>query len=214
MIGMYEILRDNLVRLRKNRGLTQVELAEILKYSDKSVSKWETGETLPSIETLVHLSDFYGVAVDDLLRKPVDVNKEVAVEKIKIINKKIVIALAISAVWLLAVAIFVGLIITDPSKANVAWICFVWALPVTFVICIAISIAWGRRHIEWWTSFFNWTMITAIYLSITIIGHKPNYWLLFLIGVPIQIIIILLKIIKDGTIEKYVSKRQEEEKTE
>ena len=126
---MYEILRDNLVRLRKNRGLTQVELAEILKYSDKSVSKWETGETLPSIETLVHLSDFYGVPVDDLLRKPVDVNKEVAVEKIKIINKKIVIALAISAVWLLAVAIFVGLIINDPAKAKLAWICFVWALP-------------------------------------------------------------------------------------
>ncbi len=214
MIGMYEILRDNLVRLRKNRGLTQVELAEILKYSDKSVSKWETGETLPSIETLVHLSDFYGVPVDDLLRKPVDVNKEVEVEKIKIINKKIVIALAISAVWLLAVAIFVGLIINDPSKANVAWICFIWALPVTFIICMVISVLWGRRHIEYWTSFFSWTMITAIYLSITIIGQKPNYWLLFLIGVPIQIIIILLKVIKDGTIEKYVSKRREEEKTE
>ena len=79
---------------------------------------------------------------------------------------------------------------------------------------MAISVAWGRRHIEWWSSFFNWTMITAIYLTITIIGQKPNYWLLFLIGVPIQIIIILLKVIKDGTIEKYVSKRQEEEKTE
>ena len=64
MADMYELLSDNLTRLRKSRGLTQADLANILKYSDKSVSKWETGETLPSLETLVHLSDFYGIPVE------------------------------------------------------------------------------------------------------------------------------------------------------
>ena len=63
------IISSNLVRLRKHNKLTQGELATHMNYSDKSVSKWETGETTPSIEILKKLADFYNVKVDDLLDK-------------------------------------------------------------------------------------------------------------------------------------------------
>ena len=57
------IVAKNLVALRKNAGFTQIELAEKLNYSDKAVSKWERGESLPDIETMKRIADLYCVSV-------------------------------------------------------------------------------------------------------------------------------------------------------
>lgn len=56
-----------LKKLRKEKGLTQVQLAEQLNISNRSVSRWETGSTLPDISILIELADFYDVDVRDLL---------------------------------------------------------------------------------------------------------------------------------------------------
>ena len=53
------IVAKNLVALRKNAGFTQIELAEKLNYSDKAVSKWERGESLPDIETMKRIADLH-----------------------------------------------------------------------------------------------------------------------------------------------------------
>ena len=58
------IIAKNLTELRKKNGLTQAELAEKLNYSDKAVSKWEKGESLPGIEVLYKLGELYGVSLD------------------------------------------------------------------------------------------------------------------------------------------------------
>ena len=50
------IIASNLTKYRKNLGLTQLELAEKLNYSDKTLSKWERGESIPDIVTLKQLS--------------------------------------------------------------------------------------------------------------------------------------------------------------
>ena len=49
------IVSKNLVTLRKGKGITQAELAERLNYSDKAVSRWEHGDTLPDINVLYEL---------------------------------------------------------------------------------------------------------------------------------------------------------------
>ena len=56
-----------LLKLRTEKGLTQIQVAEILGVSNKAVSKWECGEALPSVEMLVALSKLYGVSVDEIL---------------------------------------------------------------------------------------------------------------------------------------------------
>lgn len=56
--------------LRHEHGLTQRQLAERLHISDKTVSKWERGQSLPDISLLLPLADFFGVSVDSLLRDP------------------------------------------------------------------------------------------------------------------------------------------------
>lgn len=60
-------LNDNIVKLRKKRGLTQEQLADILNVSVTAVSKWENGNNRPDIELLPDMADIFQVSIDSLL---------------------------------------------------------------------------------------------------------------------------------------------------
>ena len=60
-------LNEKLQELRKNKGLTQEELAEVLYVSRTAISKWESGRGYPNIESLKEISKFFDVSIDDLL---------------------------------------------------------------------------------------------------------------------------------------------------
>ena len=58
---------EKLQELRKNKGLTQEELAEALYVSRTAISKWESGRGYPSIDSLKEISRYFSVSIDDLL---------------------------------------------------------------------------------------------------------------------------------------------------
>lgn len=58
---------DNLVDLRKYHAMSQEELAEKIGVSRQTLSKYETGESLPDIEKCKALADVFGITVDDLI---------------------------------------------------------------------------------------------------------------------------------------------------
>lgn len=60
-------IAKNLIYYRKAANLTQAELAQKINYSDKSVSKWESGNGVPDIYILLKLADLYGITVNDLV---------------------------------------------------------------------------------------------------------------------------------------------------
>ena len=60
----------NIAVQRKRSGLTQAGLAEKLNYSDKAVSKWERGESMPDVLTLIQLAEQFEISVNDLLEDP------------------------------------------------------------------------------------------------------------------------------------------------
>lgn len=60
-------IAKNLIRYRKAANLTQAELAQKINYSDKSVSKWESGNGVPDIYILLKLAELYGVSVNDVV---------------------------------------------------------------------------------------------------------------------------------------------------
>ena len=62
-----QTIAENLLLYRKLHGFTQSELAECLRYSDKSISKWERGEAVPDIGVLFTLSEIYGITVSELI---------------------------------------------------------------------------------------------------------------------------------------------------
>ena len=58
----------NITELRILNNMTQMELAEKLNYSDKTISKWERAESSPDISVLVEMADLFGVTLDYLVR--------------------------------------------------------------------------------------------------------------------------------------------------
>ena len=58
---------DKLAELRRQNGLSQIELAEAMNVSRQAVSQWESGATIPSIDSLMALSKFYGVTLDEVM---------------------------------------------------------------------------------------------------------------------------------------------------
>ena len=58
---------EKLQELRKNKGITQEELAEVLYVSRTAISKWESGRGYPSIDSLKEISNYFSVTIDDLL---------------------------------------------------------------------------------------------------------------------------------------------------
>ena len=63
MKDIKSIVSANLSALRKQKGITQAELAEKLNYSDKAISRWEKGDTLPDLNVLGEICEFYGITV-------------------------------------------------------------------------------------------------------------------------------------------------------
>lgn len=61
-------LKQKLANLRRSKGLTQLELAEMLSVSRQAVSRWEVGTAVPSLDNLVSLSEVYGMPLDDLIQ--------------------------------------------------------------------------------------------------------------------------------------------------
>lgn len=72
-------LRDKLILLRKEKELSQVDLAEILNVSRQAISRWEVGTSVPSMDNLSALSRLYNVSVDSLMRP--DNNAETIVKE-------------------------------------------------------------------------------------------------------------------------------------
>ena len=61
-------LAEKILALRTERSLSQGDLAEKLDVSRQSVSKWETGQSVPELDKLITLADLFGVSVDQLVR--------------------------------------------------------------------------------------------------------------------------------------------------
>ena len=62
------ILADKIIKLRKQRGWSQEQLAEMLDVSRQSVSKWEGGLSIPDLDKIIKMSGLFGVSTDYLLK--------------------------------------------------------------------------------------------------------------------------------------------------
>lgn len=106
-------LAEKLVYLRKQKGLTQMALAEKLNVSRQAISRWEVGAAVPSTENLRVLSDLYGVSFDYLLDETTELtgkkieNKEPSVATGRLSHKTILICILL---LVMTIAISLGFV--------------------------------------------------------------------------------------------------------
>lgn len=76
------IFADKLIRLRKRMGLSQEELADMMKVSRQAVSKWEAAQSIPDLDKVLKLSELFGVSTDYLLKDDIEIEDNVGGESV------------------------------------------------------------------------------------------------------------------------------------
>lgn len=180
----------NITELRIQNNMTQLELAEKLNYSDKTISKWERADSSPDISVLVELADLFGVSLDYLVRSEniAETAKEVKPQKGKY-NRRAISYIAESAAWIIAVLAFI--ITTLILKATkFQWLYFIYALPVAIIVKLVLNSIWfNPRHNYLIISALMWSILVAIH--ITLLYFAIDVALIYILGIAGQIVIVM-----------------------
>ena len=162
-------IAQNLTFYRENAGQTQLELAEKLNYSDKSISKWERGEGLPGIFVLTQIADLYGVTVNDLLGEAPQKPKRASRH-----NHFIVTLLSFGLVWLVATLEFIILRRAVPTFP--AWYMFLYAIPVNAIVSIVFTCLWWNKLTRFLSvSALIWSSFVCLVTSVPIANMNLFY---------------------------------------
>lgn len=191
MDNIKQIVAKNITDLRKAAGLTQLELAEKLNYSDKAVSKWERGESLPDVAILKQIADLFQVTMDYLVTEDhsAAVHERVHYQGRELRNRKIITGISILLVWLAATIVFVVLDIVMGTAAR-NWLVFLYGIPVSMVICLIFNTLWFNPRWNFlFVSVLMWSILIGVHIPLLLVGF--NIWIIYILGIPGQAIILL-----------------------
>ena len=170
----------NIAQYRKAHHDTQLDLATKLNYSDKSVSKWERGESLPDVYILSQIAELYGVSVSALI------GENQPPKESKPHYHMFILLLSLALTMAVATLLFSMFMICKVDYP--AWMFFVYALPVCSIICIVFtSLWWGILWQGVSVSALIWTLGLSLYLSFEL----ENVSLIFLVCAALQVLTLL-----------------------
>lgn len=192
-------LGANIASYRKRAQLTQAALAERINFSDKAVSKWERGESIPDLPTIIQLAEVFEVTVNDLLVDPNELPENAgkverimskAVEKTlkRKANKRVILGLSSILVWFVALLAYV---VCSSAELENSWLAFIYAIPADCIVLLSLRSAW--RDFRWNQTLVSgivWGSLCSIYATLLVLLHL-NIWKLFLLGIPGQLAIFL-----------------------
>ena len=176
--------------LRIGSGMTQLELAEKLHYSDKAVSKWERGESIPELATLVAIAELFEVSLDELVRGGTsNTPPSVPAQKRKTFNRAIVTTMSILLVWFVAALVFVVLDLL-PDTVTGHWLSFLYAIPASAIVWLVLNAVWFNTKRNFFIiSLLVWSLLACLHVSSIAFGR--NIWQIYLLGIPGQLVILL-----------------------
>ena len=195
MEDMKAAIAGNIIALRTGAGMTQLELAERLNYSDKSVSKWERGEALPDVYVLKSIGEIFGVTVDYLLTPSTDHDAQSAQEErieSSVSEKKnqhsawhrTVIGVALVGIWTLALLIFIIFWLSG----HIFWLIFIGTIPVSLITLLVLHTIWGKGQYNFYIiSALVFSILGTVYLSF----YRHNWWQIFLLVIPAELVVYL-----------------------
>lgn len=191
----------NITSYRKRAGLTQAGLAEKLNYSDKAVSKWERGESVPDVVTLAQLAEQFGVTVNDLLVDPNELPEDTgkvqqAMEQVvertlkRKADKSVILKLSSLLCWFVALFLYVVLSSFETTDSW-SWLFFIYAIPANAIVLLSLRSAWHDfRWNKALISVIVWGSLLSIYMTLFVFLNC-NLWKIFLLGIPGQLAVLL-----------------------
>ncbi len=186
MDNLQEIISNNIVKLRMQNNLAQSDLAKKLNVSEKTISKWECGESTPNVIELKQIADLFQVTVDYILVKQEKnkllINRKTAKHNL---NTVPLTFLSVSPVWIIATLIFTLIAI---FTGKYIWYIFYISVPITMLLFIIFNSIWGNRRNNYYIiSVFIWSILFCLYFTL----YQYKIWQIFFLGIPAQITIYL-----------------------
>ncbi len=190
MKDIKDTIAKNLTELRTRAGFTQLQLAEMLNYSDKAVSKWERGEAVPDLRVLIKLSEIYGITVDDIVKGENLPHKRPNMSLN--VRRLLIVALSVVFVWFVATGLFITLYFID-STADYAYLVFICAVLPTAIVLTVFSSLWGNRiTTAIASSAIVWSCALIIYITVTVFAsYFTQIYLVWVAAGVFEILIIL-----------------------
>lgn len=191
------VIAKNIIELRRRDGITQAELAEKLNYTDKAVSKWERGASLPDISVLKDIADLFNVTIDYLVTK--EHTEKIHIESKEMRGRKhrnqgFITGMSILLVWLIAAIVFFVIHFFTQSKCQ--FLVFAYAVPVSIIVWLVFNSIWfNKRRNFVIISILMWTVLITAHISVLIFGF--NIMLIYILGIPGQAIIIMWSRLKN-----------------
>ncbi len=203
---------NNISYYRKACGLTQSALAEKLNYSDKAISKWERGESVPDVYVLYLMTDIFSCSLGELtgLEDNEKENEKRLDElgKQKQFRRIMITALSTGLVWLVASVIY---FVTDMIVngiynlgINDFVIVFMYAVPASFIITLIFSKLWGRIWQQAVSvSGILWSSVISLAVSFNVFNfaEKSAYKILVAAAV-FQVLIVLWYVMRKKSSKK------------
>lgn len=179
---------SNLAFFRKSAGMTQLELAQKLNYSDKAVSKWERGESIPDVVVLSSIAELFEVTVDEIIGSKRDK------KPFFFRNKVLTTLLSVSIVWVIATLLYFVFELIAPDLFR-TWLFFIYAIPISAVVLVVFTHIWWNKFIRFLsTSLLIWSI--PLFISLTFPYGK--IWLIFAVGGAVQVMAIFWYLRKEN----------------
>lgn len=199
MEDLKPIIAKNITTLRQSRKMTQIELAEKLNYSDKAISKWERGESVPDVSVLKGIADLFGVTVDYLLTDgnvPAPAVSEAEHKVDKWHSHMVITMLSVLLVCFVATFVYVMMDIIMPGF-RYRWVPFLYAVPVAMIVWLVFNSIWfNPRRNYLIISILMWSALVG--MVVTFAGFNLTAWQLLLLGIPGQVIIFVWSRLRKG----------------
>ena len=182
------IVAQNIYYLRTQNSMTQFELGEKLNYSDKAISKWERGDSIPDAYVLKKMSELFGVTVDYILSEHTEQERKLEPKKTKMSLAMLANVIMIS---IATVALLVFVIIAIADKGNYQWQIFIYAIPAIIIVGIVFSVILKNKIMGVISvSGLCWSILLVIYFALWSFRNDYATWMILLLGLPIQLIVI------------------------
>ncbi len=186
-MDMREIISKNLIAYRKQAGLTQQELADQINYSDKAVSKWERGESIPDVLILKHIADCYGITLNDLLSEQAEKKGKFhnySAQRRTIIHLLIALISA-GLVFLLAT---LAVVVCGMLDIKIGGMIYIISLPISMIVLLVFSCIWASIYTRGlMVSMLVWASCICFETLIPV----ANSWLIYLLGGALQVLVVL-----------------------
>lgn len=182
-----KIIARNLAFYRKEKGLTQAELAEMINYSDKSVSKWERGDGLPDVYVLTVLAGLFNITVNDLLSpeepRPPKKKKRILSRR----TSALIPLLASGLSWFVGTIVYFVLRLLSDEIGRL-WLVFIYTAAVSDIVLVVFSHLWWSKPLSCtFVSILIWLAATCVYLTMQL----ESVWLIFIVAAVLQVLALL-----------------------